>query len=97
MDDAWRKSSRHRMSQETVTSRFPSLLPGRRRLAAAGWMPLLVAGIISIHHYEFSHPRRTHAGAFVTHPTIACQENYMPICIGYPAPVTRHPASVKRD
>ncbi|GBP65131.1 hypothetical protein EVAR_29795_1 [Eumeta japonica] len=37
MDDAWRKSSRHRMSQETVTGRFPSLLPGRRRLAAAGW------------------------------------------------------------
>ncbi|GBP91978.1 hypothetical protein EVAR_59372_1 [Eumeta japonica] len=36
MDDAWRKSSRHRMSQETVTGRFPSL-PGRRRLAAAGW------------------------------------------------------------
>ncbi|GBP42326.1 hypothetical protein EVAR_29582_1 [Eumeta japonica] len=27
----------HRMSQETVTGRFPSLLPGRRRLAAAGW------------------------------------------------------------
>ncbi|GBP81168.1 hypothetical protein EVAR_25094_1 [Eumeta japonica] len=24
MDDAWRKSSRHRMSQETVTGRFPS-------------------------------------------------------------------------
>ncbi|GBP22446.1 hypothetical protein EVAR_78622_1 [Eumeta japonica] len=37
MNDAWRKSSRHRMSQETVTGRFPSLLPGRRRLAAAGW------------------------------------------------------------
>ncbi|GBP30870.1 PAN2-PAN3 deadenylation complex catalytic subunit PAN2 [Eumeta japonica] len=37
MDDAWRKSSRHRMSQETVTGRFPSLPPGRRRLAAAGW------------------------------------------------------------
>ncbi|GBP00544.1 hypothetical protein EVAR_76852_1 [Eumeta japonica] len=37
MDDAWCKSSRHRMSQETVTGRFPSLLPGRRRLAAAGW------------------------------------------------------------
>ncbi|GBP59997.1 hypothetical protein EVAR_41279_1 [Eumeta japonica] len=37
MDDAWRKSSRHRMSQETVTGRFPSLLLGRRRLAAAGW------------------------------------------------------------
>ncbi|GBP08775.1 hypothetical protein EVAR_7348_1 [Eumeta japonica] len=37
MDDAWRKSSRHRMSQETVTGRFPSLLPGRRRLAAAEW------------------------------------------------------------
>ncbi|GBP83459.1 hypothetical protein EVAR_103340_1 [Eumeta japonica] len=37
MDDAWWKSSRHRMSQETVTGRFPSLLPGRRRLAAAGW------------------------------------------------------------
>ncbi|GBP50224.1 hypothetical protein EVAR_88058_1 [Eumeta japonica] len=37
MDDAWRKSSRHRMSQETVTGRFPSLLSGRRRLAAAGW------------------------------------------------------------
>ncbi|GBP31634.1 hypothetical protein EVAR_84080_1 [Eumeta japonica] len=37
MDDAWRESSRHRMSQETVTGRFPSLLPGRRRLAAAGW------------------------------------------------------------
>ncbi|GBP22400.1 hypothetical protein EVAR_11916_1 [Eumeta japonica] len=36
MDDAWWKSSRHRMSQETVTGRFPSL-PGRRRLAAAGW------------------------------------------------------------
>ncbi|GBP40300.1 hypothetical protein EVAR_83990_1 [Eumeta japonica] len=36
MDDAWWKSSRHRMSQETVTGRFPSLLPGRRRLAA-GW------------------------------------------------------------
>ncbi|GBP20962.1 hypothetical protein EVAR_9533_1 [Eumeta japonica] len=34
MDDAWWKSSRHRMSQETVTGRF---LPGRRRLAAAGW------------------------------------------------------------
>ncbi|GBP87545.1 Radial spoke head protein 9 homolog [Eumeta japonica] len=32
MDDAWWKSSRHRMSQETVTGRFPSLLPGRRRL-----------------------------------------------------------------
>ncbi|GBP91100.1 hypothetical protein EVAR_22435_1 [Eumeta japonica] len=30
------KSSRHRMSQETVTGWFPSLLPGRRR-AAAGW------------------------------------------------------------
>ncbi|GBP47959.1 Mannose-6-phosphate isomerase [Eumeta japonica] len=27
MDDAWWKSSRHRMSQETVTGRFPSLLP----------------------------------------------------------------------
>ncbi|GBP53505.1 hypothetical protein EVAR_45378_1 [Eumeta japonica] len=26
MDDAWWKSSRHRMSQETVTGRFPSLL-----------------------------------------------------------------------
>ncbi|GBP80958.1 hypothetical protein EVAR_56596_1 [Eumeta japonica] len=25
------ESSRHRMSQETVTGRFPSLLPGRRR------------------------------------------------------------------
>ncbi|GBP48155.1 hypothetical protein EVAR_74660_1 [Eumeta japonica] len=25
MDDAWWKSSRHRMSQETVTGRFPSL------------------------------------------------------------------------
>ncbi|GBP46303.1 hypothetical protein EVAR_30434_1 [Eumeta japonica] len=37
MDDAWRKASRHRMSQETVTGRFPSLLLGRRRLAAAGW------------------------------------------------------------
>ncbi|GBP44585.1 hypothetical protein EVAR_75042_1 [Eumeta japonica] len=37
MDDAWRESSQHRMSQETVTGRFPSLLPGRRRLAAAGW------------------------------------------------------------
>ncbi|GBP70084.1 hypothetical protein EVAR_98915_1 [Eumeta japonica] len=37
MDDAWRESSRHRMSQETVTGRFSSLLPGRRRLAAAGW------------------------------------------------------------
>ncbi|GBP11728.1 hypothetical protein EVAR_77836_1 [Eumeta japonica] len=37
MDDAWRESSRHRMSQETVTGRFPSLLPGRRRLAAARW------------------------------------------------------------
>ncbi|GBP73767.1 hypothetical protein EVAR_42939_1 [Eumeta japonica] len=36
MDDVWRESSRHRMSQETVTGRFPSLLPGRRRLAAAG-------------------------------------------------------------
>ncbi|GBP50414.1 V-type proton ATPase 116 kDa subunit a isoform 1 [Eumeta japonica] len=36
MDDAWWKSSRHRMSQETVTGRFPSLL-GRRRLAAVGW------------------------------------------------------------
>ncbi|GBP78512.1 hypothetical protein EVAR_60529_1 [Eumeta japonica] len=35
MDDAWRESSRHRMSQETVTGRF--LLPDRRRLAAAGW------------------------------------------------------------
>ncbi|GBP64412.1 hypothetical protein EVAR_19864_1 [Eumeta japonica] len=35
MDDAWWKSSRHRMSQETVTGRF--LLPlGRRRLAAGG-------------------------------------------------------------
>ncbi|GBP84726.1 hypothetical protein EVAR_32352_1 [Eumeta japonica] len=31
------ESSRHRMSQETVTGRFPSLLPGQRRLAAAGW------------------------------------------------------------
>ncbi|GBP83915.1 hypothetical protein EVAR_89637_1 [Eumeta japonica] len=41
MDDAWWKSSRHRMSQETVTGRFPSLLPGRRRLAAAGWMSVL--------------------------------------------------------
>ncbi|GBP33173.1 hypothetical protein EVAR_14854_1 [Eumeta japonica] len=30
------ESSRHRMSQETVTGRFP-LLPGRRWLAAAGW------------------------------------------------------------
>ncbi|GBP84112.1 hypothetical protein EVAR_79224_1 [Eumeta japonica] len=29
--------ARHRMSQETVTGRFSSLLPGRRRLAAAGW------------------------------------------------------------
>ncbi|GBP74604.1 hypothetical protein EVAR_49185_1 [Eumeta japonica] len=37
MDDAWRESSRHRMSQETVTGRFPFLLLGRRRLAAAGW------------------------------------------------------------
>ncbi|GBP74300.1 hypothetical protein EVAR_42879_1 [Eumeta japonica] len=37
MDDAWRELSRHRMSQETVTGRFPSLLPGWRRLAAAGW------------------------------------------------------------
>ncbi|GBP76713.1 hypothetical protein EVAR_52448_1 [Eumeta japonica] len=37
MDDAWRKSSRHRMSQETVAGRFPFLLPGRRRLAVAGW------------------------------------------------------------
>ncbi|GBP29732.1 hypothetical protein EVAR_13656_1 [Eumeta japonica] len=37
MDDAWRESSQHRMSQETVTGRFPSLLPGRRQLAAAGW------------------------------------------------------------
>ncbi|GBP40972.1 hypothetical protein EVAR_26053_1 [Eumeta japonica] len=36
MDDAWRESSRHRMSQETVMGRFPSLLPGRRRLTAAG-------------------------------------------------------------
>ncbi|GBP33183.1 hypothetical protein EVAR_14864_1 [Eumeta japonica] len=35
MGDAWRKSSRHRMSQETVTGRFPSLLPGRRRLSTA--------------------------------------------------------------
>ncbi|GBP56467.1 hypothetical protein EVAR_40459_1 [Eumeta japonica] len=34
-DDAWWKSSRHRMSQETVTGRF--LPTGRRRLAAAGW------------------------------------------------------------
>ncbi|GBP64515.1 hypothetical protein EVAR_53014_1 [Eumeta japonica] len=25
------------MSQETVMGRLPSLLPGRRRLAAAGW------------------------------------------------------------
>ncbi|GBP48506.1 hypothetical protein EVAR_16175_1 [Eumeta japonica] len=37
MNGAWRESSRHRMSQETVTGRFPSLLPGRRRLAVAGW------------------------------------------------------------
>ncbi|GBP04370.1 hypothetical protein EVAR_6563_1 [Eumeta japonica] len=40
MDDAWWKSSRHRMSQETVTGRFPSLLPGRRRRGsgtAMGW------------------------------------------------------------
>ncbi|GBP52480.1 hypothetical protein EVAR_32036_1 [Eumeta japonica] len=37
MDDVWRESSRHRMSHETVTGRFPSLLPSRRRLAAAGW------------------------------------------------------------
>ncbi|GBP90491.1 hypothetical protein EVAR_56728_1 [Eumeta japonica] len=37
MDDAWRESSWHRMSQETVTGWFPSLLAGRRRLAAAGW------------------------------------------------------------
>ncbi|GBP30799.1 hypothetical protein EVAR_82541_1 [Eumeta japonica] len=35
MDDAWWKSSRHRMSQETVT--VGPFLPGRRRLAAAGW------------------------------------------------------------
>ncbi|GBP61164.1 hypothetical protein EVAR_28372_1 [Eumeta japonica] len=34
-DDAWWKSSRHRMSQETVTGRFPSL-PGRRRLRRPG-------------------------------------------------------------
>ncbi|GBP68378.1 hypothetical protein EVAR_99054_1 [Eumeta japonica] len=27
MDDAWWKSSRHRMSQETVTGRFPSSCP----------------------------------------------------------------------
>ncbi|GBP07033.1 hypothetical protein EVAR_4454_1 [Eumeta japonica] len=27
MDDAWRESSRHRMSQETVTGRFPSRPP----------------------------------------------------------------------
>ncbi|GBP76799.1 hypothetical protein EVAR_36647_1 [Eumeta japonica] len=33
MNDAWTESSRHRMSQETVTGRFPSLLPGRRRLS----------------------------------------------------------------
>ncbi|GBP56825.1 hypothetical protein EVAR_41461_1 [Eumeta japonica] len=37
MDDAWRESSRHRKSQETVTGRFLSLLSGRWRLAAAGW------------------------------------------------------------
>ncbi|GBP71612.1 hypothetical protein EVAR_10825_1 [Eumeta japonica] len=27
MDDAWWKSSRHRMSQETVTGRFPPSCP----------------------------------------------------------------------
>ncbi|GBP54727.1 hypothetical protein EVAR_42927_1 [Eumeta japonica] len=32
MDDAWWKSSRHRMSQETVTGRFPSSCP-----AGGGW------------------------------------------------------------
>ncbi|GBP73704.1 hypothetical protein EVAR_51617_1 [Eumeta japonica] len=37
MDDSWRLSSRHRMSPETVTGRFPFLLPGRERSAAAGW------------------------------------------------------------
>ncbi|GBP40965.1 hypothetical protein EVAR_26046_1 [Eumeta japonica] len=37
MHDAWRESSLHRMSQETVMGRFPFLLPGRRRLKAAGW------------------------------------------------------------
>ncbi|GBP44903.1 hypothetical protein EVAR_24818_1 [Eumeta japonica] len=37
MDDSWRLSSRHRMSLETVTGRFPFLLPGRERSAAAGW------------------------------------------------------------
>ncbi|GBP42218.1 hypothetical protein EVAR_25845_1, partial [Eumeta japonica] len=36
MDDA-RKSSRHRMSQETVTVGSLPSSPGRRRLAAAGW------------------------------------------------------------
>ncbi|GBP69715.1 hypothetical protein EVAR_79948_1 [Eumeta japonica] len=30
-------SPRHRMSPETVTGRFPFLLPGRERSAAAGW------------------------------------------------------------
>ncbi|GBP40336.1 hypothetical protein EVAR_86482_1 [Eumeta japonica] len=33
MDDSWRLLSRHRMSPETVTGRFPFLLPGRER----GW------------------------------------------------------------
>ncbi|GBP50615.1 hypothetical protein EVAR_28805_1 [Eumeta japonica] len=37
MDDSWRLSSWHGMSLETVTGRFLSLLPGRRRLAVAGW------------------------------------------------------------
>ncbi|GBP21536.1 hypothetical protein EVAR_9719_1 [Eumeta japonica] len=37
MDDAWRESSQHKMSQETVAGRFPSLLPSRKRVAVAGW------------------------------------------------------------
>ncbi|GBP34908.1 hypothetical protein EVAR_26498_1 [Eumeta japonica] len=37
MDDSWRLSSRHRMSPETVTGRFPFLLLDRERSAAAGW------------------------------------------------------------
>ncbi|GBP39855.1 hypothetical protein EVAR_29085_1 [Eumeta japonica] len=37
MDDSWRLSSRHRMSSDTVTGRFPFLRPCRERSAGAGW------------------------------------------------------------
>ncbi|GBP41965.1 hypothetical protein EVAR_33769_1 [Eumeta japonica] len=47
MDDAWWKSSRHRMSQETVTGRFPSSCPEGEEGESGAPIPISVKSAVS--------------------------------------------------